>query len=191
MPSPLSNIFAVLTSFAVLGLAGGAPASEPAASSIDPARTHIGFTIDATGFPRTQGEFHAFKGQLSVNFDRPSLSRVSFTVESGSIDVGSPSFDGTLRGPAFLNSERFPVIAFRSTSVEKVDDKTARVVGDLTMLGVTLPLQLDVDVRRAANGQRVGFAARARIDRLAYGMNSGYPIISREVDLTVTSEVAR
>jgi polyisoprenoid-binding protein YceI len=190
MPKPLSKILAVSASCAALGLVA-APATERSAWSLDPARTHIGFSIDATGFPRTQGQFHAFKGQLSFNFDRPSLSRVAFTVETASIDVGSPSFNGTLSGPAFLNSGRFPVISFQSTSVEKVDDKTARVAGDLTMLGVTQPLQVDVDVRREANGERLGFTARARIDRLAFGMNSGYPIISRDVDLVVSSEAAR
>jgi polyisoprenoid-binding protein YceI len=187
MTNPLSNILAVSTSCAALGFVG-ALATERTTSSIDPSRTHIGFIIDATGFPRTQGQFHEFKGQLSVNFDRPSLSRVAFTVETASIDVGSPSFNGTLRGPAFLNSEHFPVIAFESTSVEKIDDKTARVIGDLTMLGVTRPLQVDVDVRRGANGGSLGFEARAHIDRLAFGMNSGFPIISRDVDLTVSSE---
>src|SRR3984957_4898300 len=124
MTNRLSNILAVSASWAALGIAG-AVATERAAWSIDPTRTHIGFTIDATGFPRTQGQFHAFKGQLSVNFDRPSLSRVAFTVETASIDVGSPSFNSTLRGPAFLNSGRFPIIVFESTSVEKIDDKTA------------------------------------------------------------------
>lgn len=169
-------------------LAHAGLATERAVSSIDPSRTHIGFTVDATGFPRTQGEFHAFHGNLSVNFDRPSLSHVAFSVDTASIDVGSPSFNGTLRGPAFLDSQRFPVIAFESTSVERMDDKTARVTGDLTMLGVTMPLQVVVDVRRDANGQRLAFTARGRIDRLAYGMNSGYPIISRGVDLTISSE---
>ena len=151
MTSPLSNILAVSTSCAALGFAG-ALATERTAASLDPARTHIGITIDATGFPPTQGQFHAFKGLLSVNFDRPSLSRVAFTVETASIDVGSPSFNGTLRSPAFLNSARFPVIAFESTSVEKVDDRTARVIGELRMLGVTLPLQ--VDFRCTPRGQR-------------------------------------
>jgi polyisoprenoid-binding protein YceI len=190
MTHPLSNMLTISMWCAALGCLG-ALATERTTATIDPARTHIGFTIDATGFPRTQGQFHAFKGQLSVNFDRPSLSRVAFTVETASIDVGSPSFNGTLRGPAFLNSEHYPVIAFESTSVEKVDDKTARVSGDLTMLGVTRPLQVDVDVRRGANGGSLGFEARARIDRLAFGMNSGFPIISRDVDLTVSTDGVR
>lgn len=183
-----SGLFGALA----LSLAGvysySAGGVERSSWSIDPKRTHIEFAVDAIGFPRTKGQFSDFKGRLAVNFDKPSLSRVAFTVEAASIDVGSPSFNGTLRGPAFLNAPRFPDIRFESTSVEKIDDRSVRVAGDLTMLGMTLPLQVDVDVRRDAGDARLGFTARARIDRLAYGMNSGFPVISRDVDLVVSTE---
>ena len=64
---------------------------------------------------------------------------------------------------------------------------TVDLTGDLTLLGVTRPLTVEVEVKRLG-GARLAFVAHARIDRLAYGMNSGFPIISRDVDLTVSSE---
>lgn len=181
-------ILGVLAVLAPIPFSGPSNAVQRSSWSIDPAHTHIGFSIDAVGFPRTKGEFHVFKGRLSVNLEKPGLSHVAFTVESGSIDVGSPSFNGTLIGASFLNSARFPEIRFESTSVEKIDERTVRVTGDMELLGVTLPLKVDVDVRRAEGGSRLGFTARAHIDRLAWGMNSGYPVISRDVDLLVSSE---
>jgi polyisoprenoid-binding protein YceI len=74
--------------------------------------------------------------------------------------------------------------------VEKLDDRHVRVTGDLTLLGVTRPLDVDVEVERRAGGShaRLGFVAKATIDRLAFGMNSGYPVISRNVDLVISSE---
>jgi polyisoprenoid-binding protein YceI len=63
------------------------------------------------------------------------------------------------------------------------------LTGDLTLLGVTQPLEVDVAVKRLADG-RFAFVAHARIDRLAFGMNSGFPVISRDVDLTVSSEAS-
>ncbi len=160
--------------------------------AIDPARTRISFSIDAIGYPRTQGEFRHFDGRISVDFDHPAQSRVSFHVDAQSVDVGSASFSDYLRSPAFLNAARFGEIAFSSTAVEKVDDHLVRVTGDLTMLGVTRPLTVDVEVRRQpeAKRSRLEFTARAKIDRLDFGMNSGFPIISRDVDLTVASEAA-
>jgi len=162
-------------------------AAERAAWRIDPTRTRIGFVVDAVGFPRTQGEFRVFDGRLAIDFDRPAASRVAFTVRADSIEVGSSSFDDTLRGPNFLDSQRFPDIRFESTRVEKRDETTVDLTGDLTLLGVTRPLTVEVMVKRLG-GARLAFVARAHIDRLAYGMNSGFPIISRDVDLTVSSE---
>ena len=189
---PLRRIAAVWLAAALIGAAAfaahaGATATEGGAWRIDPTRTHIGFVVDAVGFPRTQGEFRAFSGRLSVNFDRPAASHVAFTVRSDSIEVGSSSFDDTLRGANFLDAQRFPDIHFESTEVEKRDNSTIELTGDLTLLGVTRPLTVEVAVKRLG-GARLSFVAHAHIDRLAYGMNSGFPIISRDVDLTVSSE---
>jgi len=179
-------VAAVVSAAAFADRSSGA-ALEHGAWRIDPARTHIGFVVDAVGFPRTKGEFRVFNGRLSIDLDRPAASRVTFTVSSDSIDVGSSSFDDTLRGPNFLDAQRFPDIHFESTRVEKRDESTIDLTGDLTLLGVTRPLTVEVEVKRLG-GARLAFVAHARIDRLSYGMNSGFPIISRDVDLTVSSE---
>ena len=99
-------------------------------------------------------------------------------------------FDDYLRSTAFLDAAHFPSIDFVSKSVEKVDDRTVRVTGDLTLLGVTRPLSVDVAVQRetGAGGGRLVFLAKTSIDRLAFGMNSGFPLVSREVELVISSE---
>ncbi len=59
----------------------------------------------------------------------------------------------------------------------------------MTLLGVTKPLSVDVAVTRDAGGgkQRLEFQAETRIDRLEFGMNSGFPLVSREVKLVISS----
>jgi polyisoprenoid-binding protein YceI len=157
---------------------------------IDPARTHIAFAIDAVGFPRTEGRFRRFDGRVSVDFAEPGKSSVAFHVQSGSVDVGSASFSDYLRSQAFLDADRHPSIDFVSTSVQRIGDHAVRVSGDLTLLGVTKPLSVDVAVVQNSSGgrQRLDFAAETHIDRLAFGMNSGYPLVSRDVRLTISSE---
>jgi polyisoprenoid-binding protein YceI len=83
-------------------------------------------------------------------------------------------------------------MGFVSTSVEKRDEHIARVTGDLTMLGVTRPISLDVEVARKLAGanHRVGFKATGVINRLDFGMNSGYPLISDAIHLAVTTEAS-
>jgi polyisoprenoid-binding protein YceI len=156
---------------------------------IDPTHTTIGFALDAVGFPRTEGRFRRFEGRLSVDFDHPGRSSVVFHVQSQSVDVGSPSFSDYVRSPAFLDSARRPSIDFVSTSVERINDHAVRVSGELTLVGVTRPITVDVAVQRGESGgrPRLAFHAETRIDRLAFGMNSGYPLVSREVDIEITS----
>jgi polyisoprenoid-binding protein YceI len=171
------------------GILAQAPAVASANWRIDPSRTHIAFAIDAVGYPRTNGQFRQFAGRISVDLDHPDKSAVAFHVQSQSVDVGSPSFDDYLRSVAFLDAAHFPSIDFVSSSVEKVDDHTVRVTGELTLLGVTRPLSVDVAVQRqSSGGQRLDFLAKTSIDRLAFGMNSGFPLVSRDVELVISSE---
>ena len=159
---------------------------------IDPAQTHVRFWVDAIGWPRTAGEFKSFEGRIDIDFDRPSRSRVDFRVAAKSVDVNSATLDDYLRSEVFLNVAKFPSMGFVSTSVEKRDEQHARVTGDLTMLGVTRPISLDVEVagKVAEANQRVGFKATGVINRLDFGMNSGYPLISDAIHLTVSTEAS-
>ena len=178
---------AILAILAVGVLAHSCMALAAANWRIDPARTHIAFAIDSVGYPRTRGQFRQFQGRISIDFAHPDKSSVAFHVQSQSVDVGSQSFGDYLRSVAFLDSERFPSIDFVSNSVTKVDDHTVRVTGDLTLLGVTRPLSVDVAVQREGGDQRLSFQAKTKIDRLAFGMNSGFPLVSRDVELVISS----
>jgi polyisoprenoid-binding protein YceI len=182
------RVVCAILAFSLFALA---PTSGVASANwrIDPARTHIAFAIDAVGYPRTHGQFRQFSGRIAVDLDHPDRSSVTFHVQSQSVDVGSTPFDDYLRSTAFLDAAHFPSIDFVSKSVEKVDDHTVRVTGDLTLLGVTRPLSVDVAVQRqAGGGSRLAFLAKTSIDRLDFGMNSGFPLVSREVELAISSE---
>ncbi|MFZ3325923.1 MAG: YceI family protein [Methylocella sp.] len=180
---------------ALLGLvliAATVAAQARSSWQIDPSQTHVRFWVDAIGWPRTTGEFKSFKGRIDIDFDRPSRSRVDFRVAAKSVDVDSANMDDYLRSEVFFDVARFPDMRFVSTSVEKRDEHHAQVTGDLTMLGVTRPISLDVEVARrlAGTNQRVGFKATGTINRLDFGMNSGYPLISDAIHLTVTTEAS-
>lgn len=161
----------------------------PAASSIDPARTSIQFIVDGVGWPRTKGSFGSFSGRIAVDLRKPEASSVVFRVAAKSIQVGSPSFADYLRGDAFFDAARYPEITFVSTHVEKLDERHARVTGDLTLRGVTRPFTVDVAVENAAGDKsRLRFRATGIVHRLEFGMNAGFPAISNDVDLIISTE---
>ena len=147
----------------MLGAAAEAPQPAAAAANwrIDPERTHIAFAIDAVGYPRTRGEFRRFDGRIAVDFDHPDRSSVVFHALSQSVELGSPSFDDFVRSEGFLNAARYPSIDFVSKSVEKIDEHTVRVSGDLTLHRRDAAAQRR---RRRAAGTR-GRAAAARLHR--------------------------
>ena len=78
-------------------------------------------------------------------------------------------------------------MSFASTQVEKVDAHTARVTGNLTLLGVTKPITLTVDVATdpAAKGRTVAFVTKGRIQRSDFGMMFGIPLIDDALEITV------
>jgi polyisoprenoid-binding protein YceI len=155
--------------------------------NIDEAQTSIGFTIGAVGFPTTNGHFAHYRGNLRIDFDRPAKSFTTFTVDAASVDVGSPSFNDFVKSSVLLNVERSPTMSFVSTQVEKLDARTARVTGNLTLLGVTKPITLTVDVATdpAAKSRVVAFVAKGKIQRSDFGMMFGIPLIDDALEITV------
>lgn len=176
----------------MIGLLGASQANSAETRSwrINPARTSVGFVVDGVGWPRTKGRFHDFEGKISINFDNPAASRVSFRVVAKSVDVGSPSFNNYLRTDAFFDVAQYPTISFTSTRVDKLDNSHARVIGDLTMRGITRPVTIEVALDKPADrsSAQIGFRATGVIKRLGFNMNAGFPAISNDVDLIVTTE---
>jgi polyisoprenoid-binding protein YceI len=154
---------------------------------IDEVHTSVGFKIDAVGFPETRGHFTRYSGRILIDFEHPSKSFTSFTVDSASVDLGSQSFNDFVKSPALLDVAKFPTLSFTSTQVEKLTARTARVTGNLTMLGVTRPITLtvDVDADRSSKGRAVAFLATGKIARSQFGMIFGLPLIDDALEITV------
>jgi polyisoprenoid-binding protein YceI len=166
----------------------GTHSGTPAQSwRIDEMHTSIGFKIDAVGFPTTRGRFAHYTGRILIDFEHPAKSFTGFTVDSASVDLGSQPFNDFVKGPALLNTDKFPTLSFASTQVEKLDARTARVTGNLTMLGVTKPIILLVSVHAdpSTKGRVVAFVATGTITRSEFGMIFGIPLIDDALEITV------
>jgi polyisoprenoid-binding protein YceI len=154
---------------------------------IDEERTAIGFKIEAVGFPTTRGRFTHYSGRILLDFDRPAQSFTSFSVDSGSVELGSKTFNDFVKSAALLDVTRFPTLSFTSTQVEKLDPRTARVTGNLTILGVKKPVALTVNIETEPSGKRriVAFSATGTLKRSDYGMIFGIPLIDDALEITV------
>jgi polyisoprenoid-binding protein YceI len=135
------------------------------------------------------GVFRDFEGNISVDFERPKQSRVTFKVRTGSVDVGSDILASLIRSSAFFNADTYSEAIFVSTGIEKTSAKTVRVTGNMTLLGVTHSESFDVLVDTGlADKGRLGYKATGSFERSKYGMVTGIPVIADVVDLEITTE---
>ncbi|MFJ6986451.1 MULTISPECIES: YceI family protein [unclassified Streptomyces] len=142
--------------------------------TLDPAHTTIGFVARHAMVTNVKGSFTDFSGTLHLDGVDPSKSTASLDVTMDSIDTGSPDRDGHLKSADFFKTDEFPKMTFRSTSAEALGGDDYRITGDLTILGVTKPLTIDLEFNGAAKdpfgNERVGFEGKAQIERSAWGL---------------------
>jgi polyisoprenoid-binding protein YceI len=121
-----------------------------------------------------KGKFNDFTGSLHLDGTDPSKSSATIDVTMDSIDTGSADRDGHLKTADFFKTEEFPTMTFRATSAEALGGDDYRITGDLTILGVTKPLSIDLEFNGAAKdpfgNERVGFEGKAEILRSAWGL---------------------
>jgi polyisoprenoid-binding protein YceI len=148
------------------------PLLAPGVWDIDPGHSSVEFVARHL-FSRVRGRFTEFGGTIEV---RPDLaqSRAVVTIQAQSIDTNHEERDEHLRNADFLDVERFPTLAFRSSGVRGLDGEgTVRLAGDLTIRDVTRPVSLDIEYLGWSDdpwgGKRAGFSARTEIDRDDFG----------------------
>lgn len=134
---------------------------------LDPAHTRIGFSARHAMVATVRGSFHDVGGTLTLDGAQPTLSHAEVTIQAVSIDTGTPDRDTHLRSPDFLDVERYPTVTYVSRGVEGSagsDEYTLR--GDLTIHGVTRPVELEIEYQGTAKDPfgslRAGFEARRR-----------------------------
>jgi polyisoprenoid-binding protein YceI len=161
--------------FAAALSAAGAAFAEPVTYTLDPAHTQVAFTIDRFGFNRVLGRFEDVSGELVLDEANPANSSVRATIQVASVDSGNDTRDGHLRGERWLNAAQFPTIEFRSTSVRLTGERTADVAGELTLLGQTHPVTLNVTLNHiggppnAPQRRSAGFSATGSLTRSTWG----------------------
>ncbi|HWT52429.1 MAG TPA: YceI family protein [Caulobacter sp.] len=180
---------AVIASAALSATAAPAFAVE-VAYGLDPAHTETTFTIDRFGFTSVIGVFAKSEGTIWLDEAAPEKSRVEATVTVDSLLTANPTRDEHLKGERWLNAAKNPTMTFKSTKVEKTGAATAKVTGDMTIMGVTQPVVLDVKLNKigtAPNNQKkqAGFTITGQISRKAFGSAGAAGMIGDAVNIRI------
>ncbi|WP_343698595.1 YceI family protein [Caulobacter sp.] len=160
------------------------------AYKLDSAHTETSFVIDRFGFNSVIGLFAKTEGTVWLDEAAPEKSRVEAVIAVDSLLTANTTRDEHLKSDRWLNAAKSPIITFKSTKVEKTGDATAKVTGDLTLMGVTQPAVLDVKLNKlgtAPNNQKkqAGFTITGQISRKAFGSANAAGMIGDAVDIRI------
>lgn len=167
----------------------------------DKAHSFIGFKVRHMGLIEVPGFFRDFTG--TVNFDAKDIARstVEFTAQATSVDTGVAARDNHLRTADFFEVEKFPIITFKSTKVEKKGTNWM-LTGDFTMKGVTRSISFPFEIvgwlpADERSGGKMGMAAETVINRRDFGVNyggnlpSGVAAVSDEIKIVLQIEAGK
>ncbi|KFA92400.1 YceI family protein [Archangium violaceum] len=142
--------------------------------NIDTTHSGIHFSVRHMVISKVRGSFRKFSGSVSLDEQDPTASSVSVRIDTASIDTGVQQRDDHLRSPDFFDAEKFPVISFESTKVEKSPDSGLRVTGKLTIRDITREVVLEAEqlgVGKDPWGNiKAAFEAKTSIDRRDFGL---------------------
>ncbi len=164
---------------------------------IDPAHTTVGFTVRHMGISNVHGRFTKVSGTANIDYSDITKSSVNATMDIASITTGNDSRDNDLRSPNYFDAAQFPTMTFKSKSISKAGDNKLKVVGDLTIKGVTKEVTLDVDgpsapVKMGPN-QRRGLSATTSINRKDFGVGAKTPsaMVGEEIKIEIDAELTQ
>jgi polyisoprenoid-binding protein YceI len=166
---------------------------------IDPGHTEVAFTGRHFGLTKIRGRFTGVEGAVVIGED-PAESRLEVSIDMHTVSSGSTARDEHLRSADLFDVEQHATATFRSTDLT-IAGPTARLVGELTLKGITGTVALDVDyLGHAADpwgGDRAVFSARGRLNREDWGLtwnmvlDAGGLLVSKEITLTIDAELVR
>jgi len=180
---------------AVLSVAVAPVAEAADMFKLDPMHTAVTFHINHFGFSNPSGKFMNIDGTLLLDQQNPAASKLDVTIPVAAIDTSIPKLDEHLKSKDFFDVAAFPTATYASTKVDVIGQDTAIVHGNLTLHGVTKPVDLNVKLNKIGENMfkkmTAGFSATAMIKRSDFGIITYVPALGDEVKLDIESEANR
>lgn len=140
--------------------------------TLDPTHSQANFTVRHAGISKVRGTLAITAGTIAVG-DEVESSTVVADLDAASVNTGDTNRDNHLRSADFWDAENAPTWTFQSMAVTPAGNDFA-ISGDLTINGVTRPVQLDTEFTGAATdpfgNSRIGFEATTQISRKEFGL---------------------
>lgn len=169
--------------------------------NIDYTHSQISFTARHMMISKVRGRFEDWAGVVNYDEANPSNTSVDITIQASSINTKEEQRDRHLRSADFFDAENHPVLSFKSKRVEQDDAHNGRLIGDLTIRGITKEVALDVEYSGTGKnpwGMTVaGFSASTSINRKDWGLNwnvaleAGGWLVSEKINIEIELQLQK
>jgi polyisoprenoid-binding protein YceI len=168
---------------------------------IDPTHSEITFKVKHLMITNVTGKFTKFDATMQSDREDFTVAVVIFEADVNSLTTHNEQRDGHLKSNDFFNAEKYAKITFKSTSLRKESDEDYKLFGNLTIRGITKPIELKVthsgNINDPWGNERAGFEIEGRIDRLEYGLkwnvltDTGGMVAGKDVKLIMNVEMIK
>lgn len=169
--------------------------------SIDQVHSNVEFAVRHLMITTVKGRFTDVSGTVRSHDTDPAKGDVDIKIGIPSIDTREPQRDTHLRSADFFDAENFPAMTFKSRGIENVHGDSFKLVGDLTIRGVSRAVVLDVTsegrTKDPWGGERAGFSATTRIKRSEFGLTwnqvleAGGVAVGDDVKISIDVELVK
>lgn len=166
--------------------------------TVDASHSHLEFSVKHMMISTVRGRFEKFDVALDLNDEDPNRSAVEVTVDVSSLTTNEARRDAHLKSPDFFDAETYPTMTFRSDRIELAGDGKFKVIGTLTIKGISREITLNVTEEGRGKdpwgNQRAAFSAEATLNRKDWDLNwnvaleTGGWLVGDQIKLTVDVE---
>ncbi|MEZ4818711.1 MAG: YceI family protein [Bdellovibrionota bacterium] len=164
--------------------------------ALDPVHSSVGFSVKHMMISKVHGSFEKFSGKLQYDKNHAEKSFAEATIEAASIHTRESQRDEHLRSPDFFDTGQYPTLTFKSRLFTDAGQGELKVMGDLTIKGVTKQVMLDVEgptdeIKDPYENIKIGLYAQTKINRKDFGLNwnaileAGGVLVGEEVTITL------
>lgn len=141
----------------------------------DPTHSELGFKIRHLMITNVSGSFGKFEVSAETDGDDFTTANVEVKIDVESINTNNSQRDAHLKNADFFEAEKFPHITFKSASIQRIDDDTFNLLGNLTIKETTKPVELKLEFGGVTKDpwgfERAGFSLSGKINRHDFGVS--------------------
>lgn len=181
----------------LVSLAAPVVGAQTTTWAIDPAHSEVDFVVRHMGVSNVHGRFGSIKGNILYNDTDATKSTVSVEIDTNTLDTGVSPRDTDLKSPGWFDVAKFPTATFATTSVV-VTGGHMKVDGNLTLHGITRPVELDVEgptppMPGMDHKPHSGYSATTTVKRKDFGIGPNFPTtaVGDDIKLSIDLEVVK